>query len=294
MDRRNFSRILAGTALGSAVLPALPALAAPAGKEVPFKFSIMLWTIYRKLSFEQRIEKVAEAGYHAVELVDEYKDWSPDDFRRATAQLRSLGIVVDTMAGVWTGIADPKAQEKFLSDLTNFVPIAERLSCPAIIVLSGNRVEGLSREAHHQSCVDNLKRAAEIADKRNLTLLLENIDQEENPKYYLTSVAEGFEIVREVNHPRVKFLYDFYHEQISEGNLIAKLEKNIAQVGLLHVADVPGRHEPGTGEINYASIYRKLAQLNYQGYVAMEFEPAGDPVVSLRTAREDAIRAATL
>lgn len=293
MDRRRFSRILAGGALGSAVLPALPALAAPADKAVPFKLSVMLWTIYRKLPFEQRVEKVAEAGYHAVELVDEYKSWSPDEFHRASAKLRSLGIVVDAMAGVWTGIADPKAQEKFLSDLANFVPIAERLECPAIIVLSGNRVEGLAREAHHQSCVENLKRAADIADKRNLTLLLENIDQEENPKYYLTSVAEGFEIIREVNHPRVKFLYDFYHEQIAEGNLIAKLEKNIAQVGLLHVADVPGRHEPGTGEINYASIYRKLAQLNYQGYVAMEFEPDGDPVACLRAAREEALHAAT-
>jgi hydroxypyruvate isomerase len=250
----------------------------------------MLWTIYRKLPFEQRLEKVAEAGYHAVELVDEYKNWQPEDFRRASAKLRALGIVVDAMAGVWTGIANPQAQAKFLADLTSFVPTAEQLECPAIIVLSGDRVDGLSREAHHQSCVENLKRAAEIADKRNLTLLLENIDQEENPKYYLTSVAEGFEIIRQVNHPRVKFLYDFYHEQISEGNLISKLEKNIAQVGLIHVADVPGRHEPGTGEINYASIYRKLAQLNYRGYVAMEFEPAGDPVASLRTAREEALR----
>ncbi len=74
--------------------------------------------------------------------------------------------------------------------------------------------------------------------------------------------------------------------------MIAKLEKNIAQVGLMHVADVPGRHEPGTGEINYESIYRKLTQLKYQGYVAMEFEPVGDPVTSLRMAREEALRAA--
>ena len=290
MDRRSFSRILAGGALGSAVLPALPALGALVERKVSYKLSVMLWTIYRKLRFEQRIEKVAEAGYHAVELVDEYKDWSPANFRRASAKLRELGIVVDAMAGVWTGIADPKSREKFLSDLTNFVPVAEQLECPAIIVLSGNRVEGLTREAHHQSCVENLKRAAGIADKRNLTLLLENIDQEENPKYYLTSVAEGFDIIREVNHPRVKFLYDFYHEQISEGNLIAKLAKNIEQVGLLHVADVPGRQEPGTGEINYATIYRKLAELNYQGYVAMEFEPAGDPVAKLKAAREEAMR----
>jgi len=292
MHRRDFARLLAGATLGSAVLPALPSLAASTEAQVSFRLSVMLWTIYRKLPFDERIEKVAEAGYHAVELVNEYEKWSPDEFRRASAKLRALGIVVDAMAGVWTGIANPQAQEKFLADLNRLVPIAEQLQCPGIIVLSGDRVEGLSREAHHQNCIERLKRAAEIADKRNLTLLLENIDQEENPKYYLTSVAEGFEIIRQVNHPRVKFLYDFYHEQISEGNLIEKLEKNIAQVGLLHVADVPGRHEPGTGEINYTNIYRKLAQLNYRGYVAMEFEPAGDPVASLRTAREEAIRAA--
>jgi hydroxypyruvate isomerase len=195
------------------------------------------------------------------------------------------------MAGVWTGIANPEAKGKFLAGLTRLVPIAEQLECPGIIVLSGDRVEGLSRQAHHQSCIDSLKAAAEIAEKHKLTLLLENIDQEENPKYYLTSVAEGFEITRQVNHPRVKFLYDLYHEQISEGNLLAKLEKNIDQVGLIHVADVPGRHEPGTGEINYDSVFRKLAELKYGGYVAMEFEPQGDPVVSLKAARELAMRA---
>jgi hydroxypyruvate isomerase len=292
VHRRDFSRLLAGATLGSAVLPALPSLAATTETQPPFRLSVMLWTIYQKLPFDQRLEKVAEAGYHAVELVNEYEKWSPDDFRRVSAKLRSLGIVVDAMAGVWTGIANPQAHDKFLADLTRLVPIAEQLECPAIIVLSGDRVEGLSREAHHQSCIESLKRAAEVADKRNLTLLLENIDQEENPKYYLTSVAEGFEIIRQVNHPRVKCLYDFYHEQISEGNLIEKLEKNIAQVGLIHVADVPGRHQPGTGEINYTNIYRKQVQLNYRGYVAMEFEPAGDPVASLRTAREEAIRAA--
>jgi hydroxypyruvate isomerase len=84
----------------------------------------------------------------------------------------------------------------------------------------------------------------------------------------------------------VKFLYDFFHEQISEGNLIEKLEKNIDIVGLVHVADVPGRHEPGTGEIHYPNIYRKLAQLKYDRYCAMEFLPTGDPVQSLRAARE--------
>jgi len=142
----------------------------------------------------------------------------------------------------------------------------------------------------HQSCGEGLKRGAEIAGRQNVTLLLENIDPEENPKYFLTSVAEGFEIVREVNHPHAKFLYDFYHEQIAEGNLIEKLEKNISLVGVVHIADVPGRHAPGTGEINYGNIFRKLAELNFQGYAAMEFEPGNDVVSELRSARELALR----
>src|SRR5258708_38189037 len=117
-------------------------------------------------------------------------------------------------------------------------------------------------------------------------LVLECIDPEENPHYFLQSAAEGMEIVRAVNHPQVRFLYDFFHEQISEGNLIEKLEKNIDYVGLVHIADVPGRHEPGTGEINYENIFKKLGQLKYDRYAAMEFLPTGDPVASLRAARE--------
>ena len=286
MDRRRFAKT-AVAALGAAAIPSLLSSAQPSGSNsLPFNLSVMLWTVYKDLPFEQRLEKVAEAGYQAVELVKEFENWTDADFRRANSKNRSLGITFDATAGVWTGIADPRARDKFVADLKNFLPIAEKLECSAIIVLSGNRVEGLSHDAHHEACIEALKRGADLAAKQKAALLLENIDQEENPKYYLTSVAEGFEIVRKVNHPNVKFLYDFYHEQIAEGNLIEKLEKNIDLVGLVHIADVPGRHEPGTGEINYANIFRKLAQLKYDRYAAMEFEPAGDPVAALRSARE--------
>lgn len=244
----------------------------------------------KQLPFEQRLEKVAEAGYGAVELVNEFLKWSDEDFRRMNNKKRSLGITFDATAGVWKGIADPAGRDAFLADLQNFFPVAHKLECPGVIVLSGNRIEGVSPAAHHEACIEALKRAADLAAKQDVTLLLENIDREENPKYYLTSVAEGFEIVRKVDNPHVKFLYDFFHEQISEGNLIKKLEKNIDQVGCVHIADVPGRHEPGTGEINYANIFRKLAELKYDRYAAMEFEPAGDVVTSLRGARELALR----
>ena len=91
---------------------------------------------------------------------------------------------------------------------------------------------------------------------------------------------------RAVNHPQVQFLYDLFHEQIAEGNLIEKLEKHIDVIGLVHVADVPGRHQPGTGEINYINIYRKLAELKYRHVVAMEFHPTGDPIATLRAAKQ--------
>jgi hydroxypyruvate isomerase len=300
MNRRDFARDLAGATLGVAALRTAAfgnsGVEAPVvqgeAAGVPFKLSVMLWTVFQKLPFEQRLEKVSEAGYKYVELVGaEYRKWSEDDFRKASAKRRELGISFDTTAGLAHGLGDPSQREAFLADLRKELPIMEKIECPSIIVMSGNVVEGMAREQQHQSCVEGLKRAVELVRGKNVVLLLENIDPEENPKYYLTSVAEGFKIIEAVNHPQVKFCYDFFHEQISEGNLIEKLEKNIDKVGLVHIADVPGRHEPGTGEINYENIFRTLGRLKYDRVAAMEFLPTGDAVQSLRAAREMAIRA---
>jgi hydroxypyruvate isomerase len=251
----------------------------------------MLWTVFRNLPFEQRLEKVSQAGYTNVELVGEYSKWSPADFDRATAAAKRLGISFDATAGLSHGVGNPADRDAFLAGLREALTPMETLVCPAMIVLSGNVAPGLSREAQHQSCIEGLKRAASLVEGHRIAgqpvrILLECIDPEENPKYFLTSAAEAIEIVRAVNHPQVQFLYDLFHEQIGEGNLIEKLEKNIDVIGLVHVADVPGRHQPGTGEINYANIYRKLAQLKYQRMVAMEFLPTNDPVSDLRAARE--------
>jgi hydroxypyruvate isomerase len=285
LNRREFARTVAGAAAGTVLAGNTSAALTPPDPS-PFPLSVMLWTIYRDLPFEQRLDKVAEAGYHAVELVGEFKDWSEQDFGNANRKKRELGITFDATAGLHANLCDPTGRDEFLSQVRSMLPIMEKLDCSKLIVLTGNKVPRLSLQDQHASCVEGLKKAADLVSAKNFDLLLENIDPEENPKYFLTSVAEGFQIVREVNSPHVKFLYDFFHEQISEGNLIEKLEKNIDLVGLVHVADVPGRHEPGTGEIHYPNIYRKLAQLKYDRYCAMEFLPTGDPVQSLRAARE--------
>jgi hydroxypyruvate isomerase len=178
--------------------------------------------------------------------------------------------------------------------LKGLIPVAQRLGCGQIILLSGKRVEGASPASQHQASVDALKRAAEVLSAANIVGVIEPIDRLENPPIYLDGVTEAFDIVRAVGSANVKVLYDLYHEQREFGNLIEKLEKNIDEVALIHIADVPGRHEPGTGEVNYNNIYKKLAQLKYGGVIAMEFYPTGDVVETLRRAREEALRAWSL
>jgi hydroxypyruvate isomerase len=303
MNRRTFARNMAGTVAAACSLtnqPLLLSAESPAkapAQEASFGLSIMLWTVYRDLPFEQRLERMAEAGFKNVELVGEYSDWSEDDFRRINAKRKQLGISFDCTAGLKHSLCNSAERADFVEGFRNTLPIMEKIDCPTMIVLSGNRVDGLSPEAHHKSCIDGLKAAAAVAEGKKIngqpvTLLLETIDPIENPKVYLTHVDEALEIVQAVNHPQVKLLYDFFHEQIAAGNLIAKLEKALPHLALVHVADVPGRHEPGTGEINYESIIRKLTELNYTGMIAMEFYPTSDPVGKLRAAREMALRVA--
>jgi hydroxypyruvate isomerase len=300
LNRRSFAKNLAAAAsVCAASAPILSAAEQTNAQNTPsFGLSIMLWTVFRDLPWEQRLEKCMEAGYKNIELVGEYHKWSPEEWTRNEAAAKKLGVFYDTTAGLKHGVGNPNDRDAFLADVKNELPIMQRLNCPAVIVMSGNVVPGMPRQTQHDSCIEGLKRAAALIEGKEIAgqpvrLLLENIDPEENPKYYMTSVAEGFEIIRAVDHPQVQFLYDFYHEQIAEGNLIEKLEKNIKYTGLVHIADVPGRHQPGTGEINYDNIFRKLAELKYNRIAAMEFYPTGDPVEQLRKAKELAIRCAT-
>ena len=298
MNRRTFGQTVAGAALG-ATLPGIGLEASsvrPPGA-APYGISIMLWTVFRDLPFAERLAKVAEAGYRQVELVGEYEHWTQADFDRANAARKRLGIRFDATAGLHNGVANPATRDAFLAELTQALKPMQTLECPAMIVLSGNVVPGLAREAHHQAAIETLKQAAKLVEGKTIAgepvrLLLECIHVEENPKIYLTSAREGIEIVRAVNHPQVQFLYDMYHEQMGYGDLIDKLDGNMDVIGLVHVADVPGRHEPGTGEVNYGNIYKRLAGLGYRKNMAMEFYPSREPVATLRTAKAMASGAA--
>jgi hydroxypyruvate isomerase len=293
LSRRSFAR-LSGAALAARLGAAqgLMGQAAAGGSSVVRpQLSVMMWALNKRGSFEENLERVAQAGYEHVELVGEFARWSAEDWSRIMARMRALKITVDATSGMKLGFADPVGGDAFVAELKGLIPMLRRLGCGQLILLSGKRIEGVVAGEQRRASLETLKRAADVLSAAGLMGVIEPIDRLENPTIFLDGVTEAFEIVRAVGSPKIKVLYDLYHEQRGMGNLIEKLEKNIDQVGLIHVADVPGRHDPGTGEINYENVYRKLGELRYAGVIAMEFYPTGDVVETLRRAREEAVRA---
>jgi hydroxypyruvate isomerase len=295
MNRRDFHKLSLGAALtpflpnaASALAPAPPA--EPAGP----KFSVMLWTLPKTLSFEQQIQMAADAGFTGVEVGKEYEKWTPEEWKRNVAKLHSLGITVDSAVPGRNALADHTKRDALKADLLAAIPGLKDLGCKQFIYTAYTRVESQSREQMIAAVADTLKYAADVVEKEGIEIVLEPIDLLEHKQEAVTSVAEAFEITRMVNSPRIKVLYDFYHEQRQAGNLIEKLKNNIDQVGLVHIADVPGRHQPGTGEVNYGNIYRALAELHYNRVICMEFMAQGDTVSTLRKAREEAVAAMKL
>ncbi len=290
MNRREFSQWIAGAAVAQSVLShaseSHPLTA-------PFQLSVMLWTIDKQRGVDRSIEIVAEAGYRGVELVSEFESWSAQDTRRIMAKMSSLGLIFDTIDGGSYTLADPDARGTILKKLAMRMNVARDLGSSQLILTSGNKVKNLSQQAQEAAVIDLLKQVGDLAGKNDMHIVIEPIDPYERPDGYLTSVVQAFEIVRAVSSKNVAVLYDFYHEQLSGGNLITKLEQNFELVRLVHIADVPGRHEPGSGEIDYRNIYRKLAELHYNKFIAMEFFPTGDTFQILKTARLDALKAAS-
>ena len=289
MNRRTFASL----AVATLAYPfdqhahALGAGAAPLSGGAP-RFSFMLWALEKQLAFDRCLEVVASAGYQGIELTGQFQTWSPAETARMLDRMRALGLVVDSMSGVRAGFAVPQETELFFAQFAEHLRFAQRLSCPQVILLSGKRLPDLAPAAQRSIAIENLKRAGEMAAKAQVEIVIEPIDLLENPTIYLASVTDAFEITRSVAMPSVKVLYDLYHEQRSFGNLLEKLEQGFDQIGLIHVADVPGRHEPGSGEIDYTVVYRRLASLGYKHWIAMEYYPTQDPIASLRSTREAA------
>jgi hydroxypyruvate isomerase len=244
------------------------------------RFAANLNLQFNEVPMLERYGRAAAAGFTQVEVLFPYRD----GLEKVIAELRRhrLELVLfDTEPGDFAGgergyLCQPDQGDYLEQTFRDGLAIARRLNCSRLNVLAGNLVEGHSWEAHRRAAADGLKRLAPLAEQAGVTLLIEALNKPANPRYFLTSSSLGLELVREVGSPAVKFQYDAFHLQIMEGNLIETVTNNLADIGHVQVGDVPGRHEPGTGEINYANFFAALDRAGYTGYVGLEYVPAGN------------------
>jgi hydroxypyruvate isomerase len=197
----------------------------------------------------------------------------------------ALRVDVSAFIGSTAALVDPAQHALVENDMMRAASLAVDLSCSNLIVYSGAALPGVPRAEQRANIVRGLQKVIPIAKDAGVTMVLQPLNLVDHPGNYLFSADEGFQIIREVNDPHVRLLYSMYHQQMSEGNLVTRLMKNLDLVGHIQVADVPGRHEPGTGEINYRYVFAVLRKLNYRGYVGLEYTPLKDSNASLKTVR---------
>jgi len=192
-------------------------------------------------------------------------------------------IVVNSPDGVIGGfLTKPGDRQMYLDRLHATIEIAHQLKCGKLITCTGNEISGQSFKQQFDSVVATLTEAASIASKENITLVLEALNSHvDHAGYFLVSSKTGFDIIREVNSPNLKLLYDVYHMQIMEGNHIATIEQNSSLIGHFHSAGVPGRNEIYKGEINYMPILEAIDNSGYDGYFGLEYWPLEEEELSL-------------
>lgn len=236
------------------------------------KFSLCIEPVFPELDFYDRIQAAAELGCNAIEF------WDPAG--RDTARISKLAaqyglsVAICCLKNAWSNrVNGPVAQ--LLPNLVESARIAKDMGCHSLIALSGDVDEGGG--AQKLALVDNLKRLAEAAEREGVTICLEALNSRVDHKgYYLDSARTGFEIMQKVGSQRVKLLYDVYHMQIMEGNLIQTITENIAFIGHFHSAGVPGRHELFDGEIQYPHVIKAIDGAGYQGFFGLEYWPTYD------------------
>ncbi len=252
----------------------------------------------------QQLERVALAGYQGYE----FGDWRAEDAAEIVRIHNRLRLECVCLVGnrgvnpVGMGLCNPAERDGFLAEIRASLEAARRFESKMLVVLTGFRVPGMSREDQLQSIVVGLKRAAELAAAAQVTLVVEPINTlarieplnptgDNHARYFLDTTREAIEIIRKVNSPFVKILYDLYHAQIMEGNLTETIREHIQHFAHIHVADVPGRNEPGTGEIHYANVFRAIAATGYTGYIGMEYIPRAKAMQTLADVKAMATQA---
>ena len=251
-----------------------------------FKKSVHIDLIYTELSFEERIKAAKKDGFDAVEL---YWGWEGRDLKKIKQTLDENGMFLSAISGdlpkdSMISMCDPAQKEEYLASVKRSIEAAKELGCPYIIIHAAAidnkppfQALTLSGEYSYvrKMCAmyDVLKTIAPWAEEAGVMLVLEELSETAHSGYLLKDVETTADLIRAVGSPNLKVLFDAYHVYLQEGRVIELMEEYIQDIGLVHIADAPGRHEPGTGAVNWANVLKRLNELGYDGCVSFELYP---------------------
>ena len=246
------------------------------------KISVCIESVFQGMDSLAALEQVRAAGFGAFE----FWNWQNKDMEKLAQKKAALGLHCVCFCTKSFELTDPDKRDTFLEGLKESVLQAKQLIVPFLITQSGMDT-GAERKLQRRNICESLKAAAPLLEASGVTLLLEPLNGKiDHAGIYLESSDEGFEILETVGSPHIKLLFDVYHQQITEGDVIRRMISHIDQIGHVHCAGNPGRHELDSGELNYKGIFRALDKAGYQGYAGIEYFPAFPAAEGLAYIRE--------
>jgi len=248
-----------------------------------------LSTLFKERPFLERFRAAADAGFRAVEYQYPYEEQAGEIAKRA----RDAGLQVvlhnmprgDPARGEHGTACLPGREQRFRDDLETAIDYARAAGCMQVHCMSGVMPAGAERPRLHATYVANLRYAAERLRKDGMRLLIEPLSPRTVAGCFLTGSAQAVAILDEVAAPNAFVQYDLFHMQIMEGNLAETIERLLPRIGHMQLADVPGRHEPGSGELNFEFLLRHVDRVGYAGWIGCEYNPSGDTVQGLKWAK---------
>ncbi|MGD8763860.1 MAG: TIM barrel protein [Desulfobacteraceae bacterium] len=253
------------------------------------KKSLCIEMLFTEVPFEDRFRLTRETGFEYVE----FWSWKDKDIQK----IKNLCQIYDLKVASFSGdqafsMVDENQKHDYVAFVRESIETAKFLKCDHLVIHSNalgengvviHHYDNLSHRQKNTVMFDVLKTLAPIAEETKVTLALEPLNTiVDHAGNFLTSTRAAAELVELVNSPYIKILYDVYHMQIMEGNIINTFKTYIDHIGYIHIADVPGRHEPGTGEINYPNVFKALEKLNYGGIIGFELAPLRDSKEAVR------------
>ncbi|MBV6323233.1 2-oxo-tetronate isomerase [Duganella violaceipulchra] len=249
------------------------------------KFAANLSMLFNEAPFLERFALAREAGFDGVEFLFPYAyeaEQLAERLRRHQLQL----VLFNLPCGDWNagdrGLAcDPRRQDEFRAGVQSALEYATELGAPRLHCMAGKLPAGVAPERAHATYVDNLRHAAGVLAPHGIELLIEPINHYDMPGYFLNHSRQALDIIAETGSPNLFLQYDIYHMQRMEGELSNTIRAQLPMIRHMQIADTPGRHEPGSGEINYRHLFRHIDQIGYDGWLGCEYIPAGDTMAGL-------------